>query len=111
MQDNLARIDKVLALIRDERIVQDRQWAPVSQHGHSPYVWLALIQKQLGQAATELIEMQKYEGNVPEINRLAMRAQLIQAAAVIAAFIEDATLFIERMEQSDDGPVAIGADT
>jgi len=101
-KDNLKRIDAVLLLIRDERIAQDHEWGAVTIHGHSPYVWMMLIQRQLGQVAAEVIAMKNAPGNNHEANWQAARHNLIQAAAVMAAFIEDVDLFVEHMETDGD---------
>lgn len=83
-----ARIDliegmhRVLDDVKDERFRQEDKWG---QQDHDDFKWLAIASEELGEVAKEILttEFGPQGGGHGDI-----RGELVQAAAVIAAWIE-----------------------
>lgn len=82
-------LDGVLSEVRAERGRQDAKWG---EQNHNDFVWGAILGEEVGEAQQQALwlHFEKGEGDV--------RGELIQAAAVIVAWIE----CIDRRGGSDD---------
>lgn len=70
-------LDSALDLIAAERAEQDRKWG---EQNHTDLYWLGILMEEVGEAAKACIE--------PNATRNQLRMELIQAAAVIVAWLE-----------------------
>jgi len=71
--------DKIQHDIMAERQRQDELWGP-PQHEH--YTWLAILTEEVGEIAYEILS----GGGVGRV--IELRKELIQAAAVLVAWVE-----------------------
>jgi hypothetical protein len=69
--------------IQNERQRQRNRWG---EQFHTNEFWLGIVMEELGEAAKETIEGAGYSQHTPYDDRL--RAELIQVAAVVVAWIE-----------------------
>ena len=69
-------MDKILAEIVAARLRQDAQWGA---RDHWDYRWLAILTEEVGEAARAILQRR----GAP-----AVRRELLQAAAVIVAWLE-----------------------
>ena len=67
---------KILDAITAERVAQDEKWG---EQNHSDYMWLAILTEEVGEVAQAMLEEQGLER---------VREELVQAAAVIVAWLE-----------------------
>lgn len=74
-------MEQVFEAIRKERQKQDDKWG--EQH-HFAAKWLTILLEEMGEVAKDLLE------NAPPEK---LRGELIQAAAVITAWLEDESSF------------------
>ena len=79
MQDAEKRL-AVLMEIDRERMKQDAKWG---EQNHDPYLYGAILVEEVGEAMQAALKSQ-WEGGDPH----ALRAELVQVAAVAVAFIE-----------------------
>lgn len=69
--------DKTLQAINKERMRQDEKWG---EQNHNPFVWLAILGEEYGEACKAALES---KGNYPNY-----RKELIEVAAVAVAALE-----------------------
>lgn len=74
------KLDGVLEEIWRERQRQDAKWG---EQNHSDELWLAIVTEELGEASKAILE-QRFGGGVLDD----IRVELLQAAAVMAAWLE-----------------------
>lgn len=81
-------LDEVLV----ERRRQDEKWGP---QDHSDYKWLAILQEEIGEASEALLEAdatgqlaEPHGSHLARQWRRDARTELVQAAAVVVAWIE-----------------------
>lgn len=69
------RLKAVLSRVSGERHEQDKQWGgPIHDNSHSAFDWIALITKQLGKAAGENMNPEKYHDHMIKVAALAVAA-------------------------------------
>lgn len=72
--------------VLEERVAQQKKWG---EQNHDPFVWLAIIQEELGEASQEALKARFESDKDKAAMHLDMlRAEAIQLAAVSLAFVE-----------------------
>ena len=73
--------ENIYRLIDEERAEQDEKFG---QQDHDDFVWLAILQEEVGETAQAILEARfRYDGTDSD-----MRAELVQVAAVAVAWLE-----------------------
>jgi NTP pyrophosphatase (non-canonical NTP hydrolase) len=77
------RTDSVLLDVREERKRQDEKWG---EQNHNPFVWLAIIGEEKGEADEAALKSQFEPDSEKTLEDL--RAELVQTAATAVSAIE-----------------------
>jgi hypothetical protein len=93
--------------VRGERAYQEAKWGKYRVGGHEDPEWLAILTAEVGEVAEEVKGLTWHEGEIEggvEMQLQRLRAELIQVAAVAAAWIEDLdkTEFVDLSEADLD---------
>ena len=83
---------KVLNEIAYARSKQDIKWG---EQNHSLERWLAILGEEYGEACRAVLELKPIKETIPGAWDLKLREELIQIAAVAAAFLE----YLQRIEK------------
>ena len=94
------QFENVMRQVLDERNRQDEKWGP--QDGLTFVEWLAIEMEELGEAAQEVNEYHFRAGNIYQL-----REELVQAAAVLVAWLEQVNKQIKNSPPGPTGPFSL----
>jgi len=94
---------RVILDILNERVKQDEKWGPVPRLHHDFGKWLKILMEEVGEASKADLEVQYQTPHNTEYEDVTWRSdvdkELIQAAAVLVAWLEHRGLVVQLTER------------